>query len=111
MGLFDRLQAELNAQKKAEGLSMSDVVMLPDPLPKMVRYMLRERDVTLTDMVAFLGQDELKTSNLLATLVEKGFVREMVVQGEKHYRVRLAHRRGAASQSSIWQSLDKKIEE
>ena len=111
MGLFDRLQAELNAQKKAEGLSMSDVLMLPDPLPRMVRYMLRERDVTLADMVAFLDGDESRTSHLLSTLVEKGFVREMVVQGETHYRVRLANKRGAAPQSSIWQSLDKKIEE
>ena len=111
MGLFDRLQAELNAQKKAEGLSMADVVMLPDPLPRMVRYMLRERDVTLANMAAFLGQDETETQTLLGSLVEKGFVREMMVRGERHYRVRLANRRGAAPQSSIWQSLDNKLEE
>lgn len=111
MGLFDRLQAELSAQKKAEGLSMADVVMLPDPLPRMVRYMLRERDVTLAGMTAFLDQDEAKVSELLATLIDKGFVREMVIGGEKHYRVRLANRRGAAPQSSIWQSLDSKLED
>lgn len=111
MGLFDRLQAELKAQKKAEGLSMADVVMLSDPLPRMVRYMLRERDVTLTAMAAFLGEDEAKTGAFLATLVDKGFVREMKIDGESHYRVRLANRRGAAPQSSIWQSLDNKLED
>ena len=51
-GLFDRLQGELEAQEKAAGLSIADVLELPDQLRQLVNWMMREGDVSLSGATA-----------------------------------------------------------
>lgn len=109
--LFGRLQEELDARDKAAGLSMADILSLPDPLRRLMSWLIRQEEAGLTEVAAYLQEDEPKTQNMLAELVDKGFVREMQVAGKLRYRVRLAQRRKMQMPVDIWQALDDKTEE
>jgi predicted ArsR family transcriptional regulator len=110
-GLFDRLQEELVGREKAAGLSMADVLDLPDPLRGLVNWMLRQAEVGLDDVAAYLQHDEDAARATLATLADKGFVRVMEVRGQPRYRVRLAAKRGRELPTNLWQVLDDKTSE
>ncbi len=109
-GLFERLQQELEAREKAAGLSMADLLELPETLRKLVNWVMRQQDVRLAEAAAFLGLDEATSQATLAALVEKGFVRELTVRGEMCYRVRLARKRGRDLPLDVWRALDDRIE-
>jgi len=109
-GLFGRLQQELEDREKAAGLTMADVLTLPDQLRRLVNWMMRQGEVGLTDVAGFLGLNETDTRSTVATLLEKGFVRELQIRGETRYRIRLAPKRGREIPLNIWQALDKKTD-
>jgi hypothetical protein len=110
-GLFNRLQGELNAREKSPGLTMADLLTLPDPLSGLLNWMLRASSVTLTEVITFLNQDEASVRAILADLLERGFIREIELRGATQYRVRLAPKRGRDIPSNLWQALDGKVEE
>ena len=111
IGLFGRLQQEVEARAKTPGLSMADILALPDSLRRLINWMIREGEVGLTDVVAHIGQDETAARSLLADLTERGFVRETGRRGEARFRVRLAPRRRLEIPLNIWQALEEKTEE
>jgi hypothetical protein len=110
-GLFDRLQHELDAKEKTVGLSMADLLDLPESLRSLVNWMMRQDNVRLAEVATFLGQDEGTAGETLATLIDKGFVRELKLHGEMCYRLRLAPKRGRAVPLDVWRALDDKLEE
>ncbi len=109
-GLFERLDKELCAREKAAGLSMADVLDLPDDLRRLFNWMMRQEEVGLADVAAYLKKDEPSARKLLADLVERCFIREIHVGGELRYRVRLAPKRGREVPLNIWQALGEKTE-
>lgn len=111
-GLFDRLQSEIEGREKASGLSMADVLALPDDLRKLVNWMMkRKRDVTLSQVAEYSEQDEKATRHMLETLIEQGFVREIAVPDEEtRYRVRLAWRKQQEIPLNLWDALQEKTE-
>ena len=110
-GLFDRLKGELEGQEKAAGLSMADVLSLPDGLRKLFNWMLKQKkDVSLSEVLAFTGQSDAEARQMLAELVEKGFVREIPVKPEHRYRVRLAPKAGKDIPLNLWDTLGEKTE-
>ena len=110
-GLFGRLQQELDDREKAAGLSMVDILELPDSLRQLVNWMMRSEMVSLSQVVAQVGQDEAATQAMLATLVEKGFVRQLEIKGELHYRVRVASQKKRTLPQNLWHALDDKVDE
>lgn len=109
-GLFGRLQSELEGREKAAGLSMADVLALPDHLRRLVNWLIRQEESGLADVARQLGQDEEATRVALADLVARGFIREMRVRGETRYQVRLAVTRRRKLPLDLWQSLDERVE-
>lgn len=75
------------------GLSMSAVLMLPDAQRRIVQWMLRQPECTLSEIAAHLGEDEAIARTLLDDLVDQDFVQEMNVGGTLYYRTKLASRR------------------
>src|SRR5438270_11869085 len=77
------------------GVSMADVLALPDELQASVTWLLRQGEAGLSQVAALIDQDEATTRALLANLVAQGFVQEVPAEGEgqPHYRVRLAAKR------------------
>jgi len=110
-GLFGRLQEELEAREKAAGLSVADILDLPDPLRRLMNWLMRQDEAGLEQVAAYIKEDEAKTQAMLDELAEKGFVRKLQISGKLNYRVRLAHRRKSQLSLDIWQALDTKTGE
>ena len=81
---------------KQAGVTMADILTLPDELRTIVTWLMQQREAELPEVAAFVEQDEAITRTQIAELVARGFVQEMQSQGEgqPRYRVRLAARRG-----------------
>jgi hypothetical protein len=88
-------QSEPPAGKQA-GVTMADVLVLPDELRTIVTWLLRQQEGGLPEVAALVGQDEANARALLADLVVQGFVQEVRSQdeGKPRYQVRLAAKRG-----------------
>jgi hypothetical protein len=110
-GLFGRLQEEMEAREKAAGLTMADVLTLPDDLRSLFNWMLRQGEVDLIEVVDHLSAEEEATLSMLNQLVDKGFVKQLQVRDRTIYRVRIAPKRGRDIPLNVWQALDGKIEE
>jgi len=110
-GVFGRLQSELDAREKAAGLSMADILALPDTPRSLVSWMLRQGEVSLQKLAAHVGRDESTTQAMVADLVEQGFVREMNLKGEHRYHVRLASKKHRNLPADLWRALDQKLEQ
>ena len=108
-GLFDRVEGELAARERSPGLSMADLLTLPEPQGGLLKWMIRQEQVSFADVVAFLGQDEEHARGVLAELCEKAFLRPIEMRGATHYRVRLAPKRGRALPANLWQALSDKV--
>ena len=77
------------------GMSMADILTLPDELQTIITWLVREGEAGLPEMAAFIKQDEATTSTLLADLIARGFVQEVPAEGsgQPRYRARLVSRR------------------
>ncbi len=109
-GLFGRVQSELDAREKTPGLSMADILDLPESLRGLVNWMMRQDQVELSQVAQYLGQDAVGARGMLATLLEKGFVRELDIKGSVYYRIRLAPTRKRDLPPDVWQALDGKLD-
>jgi DNA-binding MarR family transcriptional regulator len=110
-GVFGRLQSELDARTKAAGLSMADILALPDTPRSLVSWMLRQENVSLQELAARVGHDQATTQAIVADLVEQGFVREINLKGEHRYHVRLAPKKKRDLPADLWRALDQKLEQ
>ncbi len=109
-GIFDRLDNELTAREKSPGLSMADLLTMPEPQRGLLRWMTRQQAAPYADIVAFLGGDEEQACTVLADLVDKGLVRAVDIRGVKQYSVRLAPKKGRTLPGNLWQALSDKVE-
>jgi len=77
------------------GVTMVDVLALPDELRTIVTWLMREGEAGLPEVAALVEQDEATARTLVADLVAQGFVQEILNEGEgqPRYRVRLATKR------------------
>ena len=89
---------------------MSDLLALPEPLRGLLKWMMRQGQVTFAEVTAFLNQNEDDTRVLLADLRDRGFVRATEIRSMTYYAVRLGARRGRALPSHLWQALEGKTE-
>lgn len=110
-GLFNRLQGELDVREQSPGLLLSDLLALPEPASGLLNWMIRQGQVGLADVTAFLRRDEDCARTILADLRAKGFVREIEMRGVVQYRVRLAPKRGKTMPANLWNALEDKAEQ
>jgi predicted transcriptional regulator len=93
MGLFDSLQSGQNRRDNLPERTMADVLALPEDLRTIMDYLIEQGESELAEIATHIGQDEASTRTLLADLIEKGFMHEMVAGSQHRYRVRLVSRR------------------
>ena len=115
-GVFDRLQRQLDIQKRESGISALEIVDLPPNLRKIMRLMLREVVMKYTDLVKAveamplanrLTKNELDKS--LGTLVTQNWLLRSGEGEFVNYRVNLRRRAGSALNKDIWAALDSRI--
>jgi predicted transcriptional regulator len=85
---------------------MTDVLTLPDVEQKIVTWMVRKKEVSLAEVAAYMEQEEESISTTLNALKEQGFVQELEVEGERHYRPCLAPKQKSRASKNLWQALD-----
>lgn len=88
------------------GLSMADVLTLPDFEQKIVTWMVRKKEVSLAEVAAYMEQGEESISTTLNALKQQGFVQELEVEGNLHYRPCLAPKQKSRASKNLWQALD-----
>lgn len=114
--VFDRLQRQLNIQKRENGISALELADLPPNLRRIMRLMLREL-VMKTDQIVSavaampeanrMSQNEIEAA--LAALVEQNW---LLASGEGEflsYRVNLRRKAGSALGQDIWATLNSRI--
>ncbi|MCB0033188.1 MAG: hypothetical protein KDE51_04185 [Anaerolineales bacterium] len=91
-----------------QGVTLLNVLELPEPLVKVLTEVMRHRAMTLTDFAQALGiADEAEAQILADLLVEKGFLRTVKQRQESvAYRVRFDFSTGRGMSSSVWDSFD-----
>jgi amino acid permease len=87
----------------SSGLSLAGVLALADPEAELVGWIMRQGNVTLSDVASHADEDEAAVQARLKSLVEQGLVRE--TEGGSHYTARLAARRGRALPEEFWGAL------
>jgi hypothetical protein len=114
--VFDRLQHQLNIQKRENGISALELADLPPSLRRIMRLMLREL-VMKTDQIVTAVEAMPETNRMsrneievaLAALVEQNW---LLTSGEGEflsYRVNLRRKAGSALGQDIWTTLNSRI--
>ncbi len=106
-----RLQGERQGREPATGRSLADLLELPDALRGLVRWAMRQGEVGVADAAWFLQVDEEAAREVLASLVDRGYLRATESGGQVRYQVYLAAKRGRELPANVWQQLDKKVKE
>jgi hypothetical protein len=115
--LFDRLQNELEDRDKEGGITPLDLADLPPRLRKLMRFMLREVEVSRADLgkavqsmpeADRLDDEELDRS--LEALVKQSWLIALGEGERVRYRVNLRRKKTVDLDSSIWNALENKIE-
>lgn len=116
MSIFDRLQRQLDIQKREHGISALELMDLPPTLRRIMKMMLREvvmKYIHITQAVAAfpevyrMSQSELDAG--LKTLVEQNW---LIASGEGEflsYRVNLRRKAGSALDQDLWAALNNRI--
>jgi predicted transcriptional regulator len=82
------------------GLSLAGVLELADPEAELVGWIMRQGDVTLSEVASHAGEDEAAVRVRLRSLIEQGLVQE--TDGGSGYTARLAARRERALPQVFW---------
>lgn len=93
------------APEHSESIS-ADPLSLPSDQQEIVRWITRERDLTLTQLAEHLGQAQATLQPALKSLVELGLIQQVETNGVDHYRPHLGKRQGRKVSPQIWQSLE-----
>jgi predicted ArsR family transcriptional regulator len=96
---------------KASGLNLFKLNQLPDSQRQLINWMRRKGDCSLQEIATQIGEHDEAVRTLLDTLLEKGFLRELLGESSPSYRVNIAAKRGRELPLKLKQALEKKKEE
>ncbi len=109
-GLFGQLRDQVEARERVQNLTMTDIFALPEPLSTVISWIVREREVSFSDLMEHLGQDETHARELLKALVDKGLVQELNTEGALSYRVRVVTKAKRQVSADLLKALEDKPE-
>jgi hypothetical protein len=106
--MFELLRRDLERRAALEGITMADVLDLPEPLCSALKRMVRGRSLLLSEFAAVLGLTLDEARELAASLVEKGYLiyAERRHSDEAIYRARFSRVQGRNLPSAIWETLE-----
>jgi DNA-binding MarR family transcriptional regulator len=106
MGIFGRIQGEIEAREKQEGITLADLLDLSEPLRRLMGRITRQGEMTVAAAANHLGESPANARKTLDALVEKGYLERKQQQGDWVYRVRFARKRGRNIPVGIWSALE-----
>ena len=111
MGLFDRLQDEIDARGRQEGLSPIDLLDLPPGLAAIAKKIVRRNGMNLAEIATEMGQEPAAAQAVLDDLVAKGLIRKVEVSGETWYKAHFARKADKKLSTGVWSALDNLLDE
>lgn len=84
-----------------KGLSLAQILELPDRERRIVNTILRHKDCTLHELAATLGESETTLQPEVDTLLRQGWIAEREREGQFHYTVQLSAKRGIDLPSAL----------
>lgn len=107
----DALQASLTEPTTttrttpASGVSMFDVLLLPDPERQLVNWIIRQGKATLSDCVHHTGKPEASVETTLKNLVEQGLLQFSHFADDGYYKPQLTSEKQRLLPNQIWEVL------
>jgi hypothetical protein len=90
---------------EAAGVGLLDLLTLEDSLRGFLNWLTRRGGATAVEVAAHIGQDEEDARSMLEDLTREGALRQVQVNGQDQYRIRLAPKQGKALPDHLWQAL------
>jgi DNA-binding MarR family transcriptional regulator len=106
MGLFNRIQKEVDTRAKQEGITLADLLDLSPPLRRLMNRITREGQLSVGEAAELLEETPANARQTLNTLVEKGYLEREQLEGEWVYRTRFARKRPRQVPAGIWSALE-----
>ncbi len=114
-GVFDRLQSQLGSPGDEGGITPLDLAGLPPILRKIMRLMLREIEMSYSDLCeaarAMPEADSLSPTEFDKALDDLSRQGWLIKMGEEKVSYRVNLRRKAGSTLGLWATLNSRIEE
>ncbi|HEY9877331.1 MAG TPA: hypothetical protein V6D29_02690 [Leptolyngbyaceae cyanobacterium] len=98
-------RSDLTLSNARGGLNLADAISLTASQQQLLRWILRQREVSLTQLAAHLGCSPAAAEVSIEDLLAAGFLQERLIGAEPYYRARLAPKQGVELPDSIHQSL------
>ena len=105
MGIFKHLQGEIDERDKREGITLAELLDLPTPLRRLMKQITRKGEMSADDAAKFVDETPEDASQMLNSLVEKGYLEREQREGQWYYRIRFARKRGRSLPPGIWSAL------
>jgi hypothetical protein len=86
-------------------MSPYDLLQLPKPQRDLMKKLLKQRVISLSEAAADMGQTEAEAAQSLDELVQKTFLVEFEKKGEKHYKLLMARKAGKELPFNVWDDL------
>ena len=78
-----------NPKNTGAGLSMADILDLPDRQQQIINWIIRNKECTLSEIANYLNTDESATRSELDALVQQGYLQETQSSDSSCYSVKL----------------------
>jgi len=112
-GVFDRLHKRLEVKAQEGGISPLDLAALPPLLRKIMRYLLREYELTYTEIKEWaedLSDDERAELDPALDELTRQFWLIRRGEGERvRYQANLRRKAGSKLAQGVWGALNSKI--
>jgi len=105
MGIYERIQSEIEAREKEEGITPADLLDLSDELRQLMSRITREGDVSVEQAAEYIGEPPANTREMLDALVGRGYLEREEMEIGWVYRTRFARKRGRQVPPGIWSAL------
>jgi DNA-binding MarR family transcriptional regulator len=106
MGIFDRMQKEIDAREKREGITLSVLLDLSPPLRRLMNRITREGQLSVEEAAELLEETPVEALKTLNAFVEKGYLEREQQEGQWVYRTRFARKRPRQIPVGIWSALE-----
>ncbi|MBN1178324.1 MAG: hypothetical protein JXD18_03880 [Anaerolineae bacterium] len=111
MGIFNRIQNEIDDRENREGITPADLLELSMGLRRLMNRITREGDQTAEQAAAYMGLPADEVEDMLNNLVAKGYLERELEQDVWVYRTRFARKRGRDVPVGIWSALGKQVKD
>ncbi len=83
-----------------------DILTLPDLEQQLLTWMIRQREVSLAEAIAYMNQEEEVVSTMFNSLLKQGLVQKLNREGGLRYRSYVAPKQSIKGSENLWQELD-----